>query len=74
MYMQKYKVSFNVNGGKLYDVNFSGDFFSRKEISGLNHALNGVPYDLLAIFEGLEDVSSYIVGATPELISSLFFK
>jgi len=68
------KVCFNVLEGKLQDVTFSGDFFSNKQISALNHALNGVLYNSESVLKALKDVSDYIVGSTPQKIFSLFFK
>lgn len=68
------QASFRVEDGKLQDVVFTGDFFSQKEISGLNHALNGVLYAEKSVLDGLENVGEYIVGATADDIARLFFK
>ena len=58
--------------GRLKNVNISGDFFSKKEISALYHALNGVLYQFDSLKYALADVGDYIVGSTADEIASLF--
>lgn len=65
---------FDVENGRLRNVNISGDFFSLEEISGLNRALNGVLYDRGEILAALSGVEKYIVGADEQAILSLFFR
>lgn len=66
-------VSFDVENGRLGNVSVNGDFFSVKEISGLNLTLNGVLYRRECVENALADVSSYIVGGTPSDIAEIFF-
>ncbi len=68
------KVYFSIESGRLTDVNFTGDFFSLKEISGLNHALNGTLYSKQDVLMALCGVEEYISGSTPDQIIQLFFK
>ena len=66
------KAGFDVVDGRLKNVNISGDFFSKKEISALYHALNGVLYQFDSLKYALADVGDYIVGSTADEIASLF--
>ena len=68
------KVNFNVEIGKLSDVRVYGDFFSVKDVSGLNHALNGVLYKKEAIEKALFEVERYVSGASCGDIAELFFE
>ena len=67
------KVNFDVEKGALSSVRITGDFFSQKEISALNHALNGVLYKPSDVERALFAVGEYIIGASPEEIAALFF-
>ncbi len=68
------KVNFDIEGGALQNVSFTGDFFSLKEVSALNHALNGVLYKKEELTAALNGVEKFIIGAKPEEIAELFFK
>lgn len=64
-----------VTGGIIQNIRFYGDFFGEYELSDLEKALTGLPYEQQAVGQRLSgfDISRYFSGiGTEELISVIF--
>lgn len=65
----------NVSKGKIKDIQIHGDFFSKKEVSGLEEILKGKLFERKTLTNVLDDIAldDYIQGAkTEDIISDLF--
>jgi lipoate-protein ligase A len=70
------KISFNAKNSILKAVAFTGDFFSKQDVSDIELALLETPYTKEAIEEVLSNfnLEDYFTGITKEEIVTLFFE
>ncbi len=67
------KMTFDTQNGLIQNARIYGDFFTFKDINGLNAKLNGVKYDSQSVEIALNDVGEYIRGATAtEIVNKMF--
>ncbi|MBR2498916.1 MAG: lipoate--protein ligase [Clostridia bacterium] len=67
------KINFDTKDGCMQNVKISGDFFSKKDVSGLEQKLNGVRFEKNAVLESLENIQEYIQGAEAKGIIDAIF-
>ena len=65
------RVDYSLDGGIISDISMSGDFFGRREISGLEDALRSRRMTREDILDAAGDIEEYITGAVPEDLASL---
>lgn len=66
-------INFDLEKGKMTNVNITGDFFSKKSINELNSILEQTTFSYKAVLKALEKVNEYIVGANAEdIVKALF--
>ncbi len=68
-----FSLFFNTVEGKICDAEIKGDFFSKKDISALADALNGVRFEKKSIITALDSIGEYIDGAKAEEIADAIF-
>ena len=71
--LAKAKTFVDAFGGKISDIKFSGDFFGKRDVSGLENKLVGIRHsysDLLAALEN-QPIGDYFAGLTAEDIAEL---
>ena len=67
------KMDFDTKDGLVENMQISGDFFSKKEISGLEGCLNGVKFEKSELQTALSCVGEYIQGADADQIIGAMF-
>lgn len=70
------KISFNAKKSILQEVSFTGDFFSKQDVSDIEAALVNTPYTKEAIDQVLSNfqLDDYFTGISKEEIVNLFFE
>lgn len=67
-------MTFDLNNGKMQNVEIFGDFFSQKPIEEVAQKLNGIEFRKEKIYNALKDISQYINGANAIEISNKIFE
>ena len=69
-----FSLTFNTEKGLIKSPKIYGDFFSFKDITHLENALDGVKLKKEEVKNALKDIGNYINGATAEMIVDAMFK
>lgn len=64
---------FDTYNGKIVNPEIKGDFFSVKDVKGLEKSLDGVDFTVEAVKNALKDIGEYIRGADAESFVSEMF-
>ena len=67
-------LTFDTNNGVIENAQIHGDFFSLKELSPLENALNGVKFEKESVCAALKNVDEYISGADSITIANALFE
>ena len=67
-------ISFDTEKGVMQNVSIMGDFFSLKDISGLEMALNGVRYEKEHLENALKCANEFIYNADGKEIANAMFE
>lgn len=67
-------LTFDTNNGVIENAQIHGDFFSLKELSPLENALNGVKFEKESVCTALKNVDEYISGADSITIANALFE
>ena len=66
-------ITFDLEKGKMQNVQIYGDFFSKKPIEQFSSTLNGVDFCYNSVLKAFENISEYIVNANAnEIVCSMF--
>lgn len=68
------QITFDTENGKIQNAQFSGDFFSKRDVSELSNNLNGVALIEEDLINALKNAGEYIVGANGVEIAKMLLR
>ncbi len=68
-----FNFTFDTENGLIKNATIHGDFFNKKDLSGLTAMLEGVRYEKSALLTALKDIGEYVNGANGvEIVEAMF--